>query len=218
MKNIYHVLNETAVAALKARCRKEKTSINAALNAAMLLAAQILANKTIDTTLHTPINLRSFCSPPIPKEYFGCYISVVTTTHHVEKSSNFWRLAKEYDHQLKNDVLPSDAAFFPNVFSNTDVQQEINVLCEAGRTTYPMGFTVTNLGALPFPKKYDKLEWNKLFFCTSRLAGDFVMLLNANTLHNRLMLCFTYTAPLMSHKTALKFKDDFLISLHRALM
>ncbi len=162
------------------------------------------------------INLRSLCSPVVPNTYFGCYVSVVTSTHAIDAKDPLFALARTYDDQLKGEILPAGEAIFPALFSKKEVKEELSARWTAQKRAFPMGFVITNLGTLPFPQTYGALRWESLFFTTSRQAGDVVMLLNANTLHNRLMLCFTYTLPLISQKQAEQFAKGVvdLISLN----
>lgn len=131
----------------------------------------------------------------IPVGYFGCYVSVVTTYHkQVSIESDIIELARDYDHQLKQERLPGDA-IFPVHHSKQDIIDALSSW-EGHRDRFSMGVTVTNIGLLPFNTQYSHLKWKKSYFCTSRQNADIPVLLNVLTLNEQLMFCFTFTEPM----------------------
>lgn len=99
----------------------------------------------------------------IPVDYFGCYVSVVTTYHkQVSIESDIIELARDYDHQLKQERLPGDA-IFPVHHSKQDIIDALSSW-EGHRDRFSMGVTVTNIGLLPFNTQYSHLKWKKAIF------------------------------------------------------
>ncbi|CEK10083.1 condensation domain-containing protein [Legionella hackeliae] len=211
-KNYYHCLSIEATKTLITHCKKKGFSVNAFLNAAILRCLAKILKQNLSTTLHTPINLRKWCQPEIPNNYFGCYVSVVTTYHHdITELSNLDVLASSYERQLKNIRLPGDA-IFPQNFHKREIFAGLS-LWAGHADQFSMGPTVTNLGLLPFSGQYNLLSWDSCYFCTSRQNADIPVLLNVLTMNTQLMLCFTYTHPMLDKAFMERYIEQFLSCL-----
>ncbi|KTD25781.1 Malonyl CoA-acyl carrier protein transacylase [Legionella lansingensis] len=208
-RNLYHTFTAEQTHSLMTHCKNRGFSVNAFVNAATLLSLVKTLNQNLSTTLHTPINLRKWCQPEMPNDFFGCYVSVVTTYHpNVTVLSDINVLASNYEHQLKNVRLPGDA-IFPCKYDKEDIIKAA-ALWKGSIDRFSMGPTVTNIGLLPFNNRYGELEWSECYFCTSRQNADIPILLNVLTLNKRLMIAFTYTEPMLDESFMRTYVNQFI--------
>lgn len=211
-KNHYYPVTVKQTGALLAFSKNHNFSLNALINALSLMTLTKVLDQPLDTTLHTPVNLRKWCMPVIPEDYFGCYVSVVTTYHkQVSIESDIIELARDYDHQLKQERLPGDA-IFPVHHSKQDIIDALSSW-EGHRDRFSMGVTVTNIGLLPFNTQYGHLKWEKSYFCTSRQNADIPVLLNVLTLNDQLMFCFTFTEPMCGSVFQENYVKNFISNM-----
>jgi len=80
---------------LAERCRAERTSVNGALTAAGLIAAQKEAKSSgAHLGVITNVGLRDKARPPVAIEHVGNFVSFVQTYHDVSPTTPFWDLAR----------------------------------------------------------------------------------------------------------------------------
>lgn len=217
MRNIYCTLSADQVVKLQQQARKQQATINAALNAAMLLAAQYQQGAPLNTTLHTPINLRKYCEPMVASAHLGCYISIVTTAHQdINNTTDFWWLARDYRQQLI-DKIPA-VGFCPCDFSlsNFDIMELIHLFDMPGSTKrrfFSAGFGISNLGHVQLQSNYGALILDDFMFCTNHVMGEYIIFLHVVTMKDEMRLCFSYAEPLVDKECARLFVNNFMTIL-----
>jgi len=215
-KNQYRILPLSQLLELTKKCQEQHVSVNAALNAAIALAACKQRDGAINIQLHTPINLRSYCKPVVANNHFGCYSSIMNTQHSISPDGNFWKLACNYRQQCKTEI--HKANFLPTQFNLATLDQFIKNFCLNIRNHFSLGFGVTNAGQLRLTNKNEMQHKIKFIYGgTSRQAGDFVILLSAIMYGNQLFLTFSYTYPLLSDEWVNSFIDYFMESILASL-
>lgn len=211
-KNIYRTIEDEELATFVSACKQKSYSINAVLNAIMLIVVSEMKRDTIDLTLLTPVNLRSYCEPKITLDDFGCYISCVTTQHpDVDFDDDVWQLAADYSEQLQEQIANLDQ--LPTDLPKERLEQQSQLLrCHDAqtRTEFPAGFVVTNKGRIDVPVEYGELTWRQYFTTSSRRAGDIVVNLSVTTIHKKMFLCFSYTKPLLTDEWVERLVDRFV--------
>ena len=198
-KNIYRRLEGAELAGFLSACRHQPHSVNAVINAIMLLAVAELEGGNVDLSLLTPVNLRSYCEPKVSREHVGCYISCVSTEHAgVHSEDDVWQWAAAYSEQLMAQIANLDQ--LPADLPREQLARQSQLLhCDdvETRTEFPAGFVVTNKGKVDVPIKYGDLEWQQYFTTSSRRAGDIVVNLSVTTIQDKMFFCFSYAEPLL---------------------
>ncbi|MCH2180768.1 MAG: condensation domain-containing protein [Mariniblastus sp.] len=198
-KNVYRCLEGAELTGFLSACRDQPYSVNAVLNAIMLLAVAELKRGKVDLSLLTPVNLRSYCEPKVSREHVGCYISCVSTEHAgVGAEDDVWQLAAAYSEQLMEQIANLDQ--LPAELPSEQLARQSQLLHlddVETRTEYPAGFVVTNKGKVDVPIQYGDLEWQQYFTTSSRRAGDIVVNLSVTTIQDKMFFCFSYAEPLL---------------------
>ncbi|ORX91820.1 CoA-dependent acyltransferase [Basidiobolus meristosporus CBS 931.73] len=84
------------------KCKQHNTTVHAALATAFILATHVLKPQH-PMKFATPINLRPYCEPVLPRESIGVYVSELMTTHPPPQASdieNFWPMAVQFKEQM----------------------------------------------------------------------------------------------------------------------
>ncbi len=206
-RNIYKKLHNIDLKKLIDRCHAEKTTVNAALNAALLLAASKIKNKPVNIPLSTAVNLRRYCDPKISYEHFGAYNTVLNTYHeNISADMPFWNVARDYNKNLKGKINNQGLLSLTNY--NADLKKMFNIGDD--QKYFYGGFASTNRGKLSIPRWYGPLKLKSFYFCTSRNAGYHISVLHVQSVHGKMYLCFNYTEPLLKQEWMEKFVDEYM--------
>lgn len=218
-KTLYRTIDSDFFLKLKAKCHTEKVTVNSALNACMLLAAQKIAGEEITTSCWTPVNLRKYCNPLIGVDHFGCHITVVPIIFlGLTQDTDFWKFAKTYQTQLY-DAIPR-YGFFPGSFDLRELRKtlpHIDSHSASDLKDFSAGFCVTNLGNHALPQFYGSLQLKGVYFSINRQAGDLVFSLATTSFHDKLFCSFIYTSPLINSEWAEAFIEKFFFTLETAI-
>ena len=213
--NVFRQIPSEQMNQLSRHCTSHNITINDAINAALLLAAQTKsADNDLTTSLSTPINLKKYCEPEIPAEYFGCNVTTVTTQHTIRsKQTSFVEVAKNYQKELRKAI--KRGGNYPKDFTPNDIMPYIDK-CKEKRDAFLMDFCVSNLGRMNFDiAKDDPLQLDFLYCCVSRRAADFVILLSVVTVNKKMFLDFSFTKPLLSDNWVEGFATTFMEKLQQ---
>ncbi|PMB29710.1 alcohol acetyltransferase, partial [Fischerella thermalis BR2B] len=196
---VHRKLNEAQTTKLLNACRKNKTTVHAALCAAMLFAAgrKITPGKKTNVNLScwSPINLRNRLQPNISNEHLGVLVSGDISCHNLRTNTSFWDLARDRRQQIKA-TLESERVFCLPFLTKL----LINFLL-----TYPhqvfSTVGVTNIGRVNIPANYGVFELEEISFVTANAAfrGLCVAVL---TFEEKMFLNFMFSEPAISQETA----------------
>jgi len=89
-------LAESFVETLKRRAELEKVTINAILNAALMVAVNrhLYAGKPVPMRTFSFWDMRPYVEPPLKNENLACYMSILRHSVPVEGGINIWQLAR----------------------------------------------------------------------------------------------------------------------------
>jgi len=206
-RNLYRRIEAPRCARLQAECQRHGTTVNAALNAAMLLSFQRLEGAVITGALTTPINLRRRCLPPVDASHMGCFVSTATTFHdEIGDTSSFWALARDYFEGLAQ-AFPRQA-LLPREFDLAAVMASFDTSASDEKRRFELGFGVSNMGSVAPLRRDGGPHLVSVRGCTSRESGDWVVLLNCITIDGAMFLTFSYTEPLLDESWAVSFVDS----------
>ncbi|BAZ13895.1 hypothetical protein NIES4071_57350 [Calothrix sp. NIES-4071] len=201
---IPRLLSQDTTLILKKRCKQEGTTVHGALCAAMLLGVLhfTLADKPIDLSCGSSVNLRKYCAPEINNDYIGCFISEINTNHILDINRDFWNLARECKSKI-NDSIKSGIPF-KNI--NSDRIRMINHELLVEISNHNMGrnktIYVSNLGQLNLCEQYGITQIKELYFVTGQHVIGSCFWLGVVTFHEQLFCSFAHVVPLISAKTA----------------
>jgi NRPS condensation-like uncharacterized protein len=211
---IYKQIEPRFTKILIERCRVEKTTVQGALCAAMLLAVtnRIKPKKSKKTSVacRTYVNLRQHLSPAISSENLGCFISAVITFHTISSQTQFWQLARDVKQQIKQGLDRGD------IFNVLLMAKQILKAVLSKPNKAPLAVEVTNLGQLKIPAKYGSLELEKISFMPSQSLFGGVFLASVTTLTDRMMLNFSFSEPSLSKETVDELVENMIIHLLNA--
>ncbi|MEG4940613.1 phthiocerol/phthiodiolone dimycocerosyl transferase family protein [Microcoleus sp. F4-D5] len=211
----YRQLNEGLIQKLEKMARQEKTTVNGALCAAMLLAIAKIIRQTKRTdslrlSCESSINLRPYLEPAVSNEHLSWLISLVYSRHVIETNTAFWDLAREVRQQIK-EGLPHSVQFNLAEFDRELAQKILVSPNELGITV-----EITNMGKLNIPTAYGALELEEisLIFGQAGFAG--VPALAVTTFRKKAILNFLFSEPSISRETMEILADSVVYYLHEA--
>ncbi|MBD2435057.1 MULTISPECIES: phthiocerol/phthiodiolone dimycocerosyl transferase family protein [Fischerella] len=210
---VHRKLNETQTTKLLNVCRKNKTTVHAALCAAMLFAAgrKITAGKKTNVNLScwSPINLRNRLQPKISNEHLGVLVSGDISCHTLRINTPFWNLARDRRRQMET-TLESDQVFclplLTKLLINFLLAYPYQVFSTVG---------VTNIGRVNIPANYGIFELEEISFVTANAAfrGLCVAVL---TFEEKMFLNFMFSEPAINQETAEILADHVLACIVEA--
>lgn len=197
-------LDKNQLISLRQKCHAQHVTVNSLLYAALLLAEQQLLGQTLSVRVATPIQLRTYCTPPIDEEHFGCFLSYIEDVlWNINSQTTIWDLSRTYEQQLvhlipKTAFLP--AQFAPKLspyFSLPTKEEFYAAAC------------VTDKGFFRFPEVYGSLKLEALYITSSCRAGGIMMSLSATSVLDKMFLAFSYPHPLISASFAEELINRF---------
>jgi hypothetical protein len=196
-------LDETETARLAERCRREKTSVQGALNAAMLLAA------AEDLELDRPAWLGCFSAVSLHERLgiggdMGLYISQVTTYHKVSRTTDLWSLAREVKRDLSRVLatgeqlvtIPMIGMFIPRKNQVAGMAKKMNMAS-------PATVGLSNIGRIELPRSVGPVTLERFHLA----VGPSVvapLAACAATLHGRLSMNVVFVEPMVTRARAEK--------------
>ncbi len=197
---------------LQQQCQQHKIHLSAAVAASLLMAASRHEEGELSTTIRNVMNLRPLTQPITSDLTLGCYMSTIDTLHpHITQHDSLWRLAKDYQQQLTNQ-LPQSACY-PCEFPVDYFDDSSGAIHASQRDYFPAAFRFSFSGELNLPTTYDDIKVVDIFGGNSRQAGDYIISLNAHIFNNQLLLYFHYTQPLVDDLWVESFADTMLEAL-----
>jgi len=102
--------DEALTTAVAYRCRREGTTLNSALNAAMLLAVnrRLYRGQSLLMRTFSFVDLRPSLATAPPLDQLGCFISMLRYTVPVVMGMDFWDLARQLHMQIYGSLKSGD--------------------------------------------------------------------------------------------------------------
>ncbi len=218
---VHRTLGGAALQRLGDGCKRNETTIHAALCSALLLSTLDVAfaeekqqQKPLTLGCWSAVNLRGELDPPVGEE-LGLYISQVTTFHRLlrrgQPPPSLWQLAREVKAQLgrtlKNGeqylTLPMIGLFIP--FGKNPGPRFVRRFDGAS----PAAIGVTNISRLPVPSAFGPFAIDNFHMVVSPSVVTRV-LAAITTFGDRLNLNLLYAEPLVSRARATAIVDGAL--------
>ncbi|MGF1675021.1 MAG: alcohol acetyltransferase [Rivularia sp. (in: cyanobacteria)] len=196
-------------------CRQQKTTVQAALGAAMLFA---VAKQThiSDKNNHyfsnylsfrSSVNLRSRLQPQISNEHLGVMASAVMTFHKLKENHNFWDLARDIKIKLEQDLVNGDA------FRQIMIVKKIMVSFLKNPHKSSVTAALTNIGRVNISQNYGQLELEEISFVPAQAAFGGIFSAAVSTFREQMVLHFMFSQPSMSTETVTILVDEMIALL-----
>ena len=214
-KSCHYSLSQFKTLQLIATCKKEKTTVTAALNAAILTAFQtnIFAPNESNNYINgiTAVDLRkSIKSELVSPENLGYLVGATIITFSLKEINNFWELARDSKKRI-NYCLAEERRFESLFLSKERIK-----FVEQNKV-FPASFLLSNLGIINLKERYGDLELLETRITTSFRSYTPLIICHFTTFRNQLNLTFTYTAPLISNQKIEQFLNCFISVIDKAI-
>jgi len=191
-------LNQEITAQLIQVCRKERTTVQGALCAAMILAASREMESENRAKLRLSccscVDLRNRLKNPVNRNNLGILASAIISLHTVDKNTSFWDLARDVRQQLKTG-LESEVIFNMALMSKNIYESALSRPNEA-----PMTVGVTNIGQIDIPNDYGLFQLEEISFAPVEAVFGGVFGVAVTTFQGTMVLNFMFSEPSMSKK------------------
>jgi NRPS condensation-like uncharacterized protein len=190
-------------------CRQKKTTVQAALCAAMLfVAAKKIRPTAVRVSCNSVVDLRKrlYFSPHlgplsngeragVSDENLGVLASGLMTFHILRTNTSFWALARDVKQQLKMGLERDD------IFITTLMFRRIAKLLLARPDKGSGLVTVTNVGKVNIPKSYGAYELESISFAPSMAAFGGSFMAAVTTFDEKMLINWTFSEPALSRET-----------------
>ncbi len=180
-------------------CRQEKTTVQGALCAAMLLT---VANKisrekqrSIKVSCRSFVDLRRRLEPPIKHKNMGFFASFLTSFHQIKTRMSFWDLSRDITNNIELGVKRKDF-FKPLMMFRKMVEYYIDHPDESQLT-----IAVTNIGRINISDVYGDLELEEISFVLSNAILGKMFAVATATFKEKMLLNFIASKPSLSQET-----------------
>ena len=201
---VHRKLESKLVKRLVEVCRQQKTTVQAALGAAMLFA---VAEKTNNQTknnyfsFRSSVNLRQRLQPQISSDNLGAIASAVLSFHNFQVNDNFWDLARDIKLKLEKGLANGEA--FRQIFTFKSIMKFFL------KNPYQSAVSaaLTNIGRINIPHNYGQLELEEISFVPAQAAFGGVFAAAVSTFREQMLLNFMYSQPSLSNETIENLAD-----------
>jgi NRPS condensation-like uncharacterized protein len=189
-------------------CRQEKTTVQGALCAAMLLAAarKITTVKKTDVCLscESYVDLRRRLKPVVSDEDMSLLASSLTSFHTLRTNTSFWELARDVKQQLEAGLERG------NIFSVVLMSRKIieSLLAQPDKT--PITVALTNVGRVNIPKVYGPFQLEEISYYPAKAAFGGIFTGAVATFEGKMVLNFIFSEPSISRETMETLVDSVM--------
>ena len=196
---IHRYLDEELTERVVNYCRQEKTTVQAALGAAMMwaVAKQITAGKRVDVRLSCQsfVSLRQHLQPMIGNENLGMLASFIISFHTLKISMSFWDLARDIRQQLETDLEGTA------IFSLMLILRNIFEFLLAHPSEIPSSVALSNIGRVNISQVYGLFKIEEISFTTAAAVSGGALVATTLTFAGKMFLNFTFSEPSISQRT-----------------
>ncbi|MEO1401675.1 MAG: condensation domain-containing protein [Cyanobacteria bacterium J06635_1] len=211
---IYRQIEPVLTRALLKQCRIEKTTVQGALCAAMLLAVsndmKTSEIKNLSFTCRSFVDLRRRLSPVVGNEDLGSLASAVATFHTITDSTGFWQLARDVKQAIEQSLDRGEMfnimTMFKELFNDLLVEPNKSPLANKA----PLTVEASNVGKIDIPVNYGSLELEEISFMPSQGIFGGVFFAAVATFRDRMIFNFAFSEPSISRATVENLIDDTL--------
>ncbi|MEM6755370.1 MAG: alcohol acetyltransferase, partial [Cyanobacteria bacterium P01_C01_bin.38] len=190
---VYKKLDSELTARLVNVCREQKTTLQAALGAAMLFA---VAKKTNDYqrknnyfSFRSSVNLRTRLQPQLDNENLGAIASAVLSFHNFQMNDSFWDLARDIKVKLEENLAKGEA------FRQILMFKSIMTFFLKNPYQSAVSAALTNIGRVNIPYSYGKFELEEISFVPAQSAFGGVFAAAVSTFRGKMLLNFMFSQP-----------------------
>jgi NRPS condensation-like uncharacterized protein len=189
-------------------CRQEKTSVQAALGAAMLFAVAKKTNlpqrKNNYFSFRSSVDLRKRLQPQISNEHLGAIASAILSFHNFQVNDNFWDLARDIKQKLEKG-LASGNAFRQMLMFKTIMTSFLKNPYQSA-----VSAALTNIGRINIPHNYGKFELEEISFVTAQSAFGGIFAAAVSTYRGKMLLNFMFSQPSITTETVESLASDMV--------
>ncbi len=200
-------LDEMQTTALVARCRREGTTVHAALCVAFLTAfVRLDTGGPTVRCVSSPVSLRNKLCQPVGEQYGMLIQGGVKTRLDCAPGREFWAKAREFKESMQRDI--ADPRFFALFHTAEQILTQMpyeQVIAAEGGLIVDYDLSITNLGRLDFPTDDSALRLEGLYGpAVSGMPDEQV--LGVATAAGRLTCTLVSRERLMTPDTAARWK------------
>ncbi|MCC5600915.1 phthiocerol/phthiodiolone dimycocerosyl transferase family protein [Nostoc favosum] len=189
-------LNKKITAQLIELCRKERTTVQGALCAAMMLAvAREIRSKNqanLRLSCSSSVDLRKRFKPEVNRENLGILASAITTLHNIDTNTYFWDLARDVRQQIKVRLVSED------IFNIVLMSKKIYESLLSRPNEAPVTVCVTNIGRIDIPSDYGLFQLEEISFVPAQAVFGGVFGAAITTFQGTMILNFIFSEPSIS--------------------
>jgi len=189
-------LNKEITTKLIELCRKERTTVQGALCAAMMLAVareiRIKNQAILRISCNSYVDLRKHLKPEVNRENLGILASVITTLHNLDTNTSFWDLARDVRQQLKVSLGGED------IFSIVLMSKKMYESLLSRPNEAPVTAGVTNIGQIDIESDYGLFKLEEISFVPAQAVFGGVFGAAITTFQGTMILNFMFSEPSIS--------------------
>ncbi|WP_406237651.1 FAD-dependent monooxygenase [Nocardia sp. NBC_01009] len=213
---VHRSLNGDQLDALSAGCARNGVGLQAALSAALLVAAAREAGTTKEAryTVGSSVNFRAHLDGVVADTEVGTYQGMIATPAEYAPWSSLWQIATEIEREYGTRMRRRDHLAALNLLK---VAAPKSVAASAATvklmdTRGPGHLCMTYLGNYPFPDKIGSWQLSGAQFVSGMSVSGFIMA-TANATHGELSFNVGYVEPAVSRERAERLADESVRAL-----
>ncbi len=211
---VYRKLNKQIITQLVELCRKEKTTVQGALCAALLFAAARIIRddnkENLRLSCSSSIDLRKRLKPEVNRENLGILASAITSFHNLNINTSFWDLARDVRQQLEVGLKSED------IFSIVLASRKIYESLLSRPNEAPVTIAVTNVGQINIPNDYGLFQLEEISFVPAQAVFESVLSAAVTTFQGTMLLNFMFSEPSISLQRIETLANDVIYYLVNA--
>ena len=208
---VHRQLNDKLTQQFVNLCRQEKTTVQGALCAAMLLAVarRITAtNKTeVCVSCESYVDLRRRLNPVVSDDNMSILVSSITSFHTIrtqtsmtsfhtlQTSTSLWKLARDVKQQIEAG-LGRDHLFSVVLMSRHIIESALS-----RPNQVPLTVALTNVGRVNIPQNYDPFHLEEISYYPAQAVFGGVFTAAVATFEGKMSLNFIFSEPSISRET-----------------